>query len=129
MLSLLEEEAVQSPIRVTINKFFHKKLSIFALTIFILLFIFCFAGSAFTSGRELYRDPGQKDTAPGFGLLAVPGELKKTGIKDILEYIYDFFWNGNFDSVFYKYNIGKRTAYRMDVCRSCFIVSADNIVN
>ena len=82
-LSLLEEEAVQSPIRVTINKFFHKKLSITALTIFILLFIFCFAGSAFTSGRELYRDPGQKDTAPGFGLLAVPGELKKTGIKDI----------------------------------------------
>lgn len=82
-LSLMEEEAVQSPIRVTINKFFHKKLAIVALSLFIAIFAFCFVGSSFTEGGEMYMDIGQMDTAPGFGLMAVPRELKKNGIKKI----------------------------------------------
>ena len=82
-LSLMEEEAVQSPIRVTINKFFHKKLAIVALSLFIAIFAFCFVGSSFTEGGEMYMDIGQMDTAPGFGLMSVPRELKKNGIKKI----------------------------------------------
>lgn len=82
-LSLLEEEAVQSPIRVTLNKFFHKKLAIISLTVFVAVFAFCFIGSAFTEGEEMYMDIGQRDTAPGFNMLSVPGELKKNGIKKI----------------------------------------------
>mgnify|MGYP003310600541 CR=1 FL=1 len=79
----MEEEAVQSPIRVTINKFFHKRLAIIALSLFIAIFAFCFIGSAFTEGGEMYMDIGQMDTAPGFGLMAVPKELKKNGIQKI----------------------------------------------
>ncbi len=82
-LSLLEEEAVQSPIRVTINKFFHKKLAIISLAVFVAIFAFCFIGSAFTEGGEMYMDIGQKDTAPGFNLLSVPSELNKNGIAKI----------------------------------------------
>ncbi len=82
-LSLLEEEAIQSPIKVTISKFFHKKLAIIALSMFILIVGFCFVGSALTEGDEMFLDIGQRDTTPGLQLLGVPNELSKTGIKKI----------------------------------------------
>lgn len=82
-LSILEEEAVQSPLKVSIKKFFKKKLAIVGLIMFIFVFSFCFIGSIFVKEDIYYINKSQSNTSPGFGLMNAPSQLLKNGIKDM----------------------------------------------
>lgn len=82
-LSILEEEAVQSPLKVTVKKFFKNKLAITGLIVFISILLFTFGGSAFLKADIYLVNPTQADTSPGFKLMNVPKELKENGILDI----------------------------------------------
>ena len=82
-LSILEEEAVQSPLKVTVKKFFNNKLAITGLIVFIAILLFTFGGSSFIKADIYLVNPSQADTSPGFNLMNVPKQLKDNGILDI----------------------------------------------
>ncbi len=82
-LSALEEEAIQSPGRVIIKNFFGNRLAITGLVSFALILFMCFGLSLAFPIKLLESEPVVKNLQPGFGLLSIPSELKKEGIKMI----------------------------------------------
>lgn len=82
-LSALEEEAIQSPGRVIIKNFFNNRLAIIGLISFGLILSLCFGLSLVFPINLLESEPVVKNLQPGFGLLSIPSELKKEGIKMI----------------------------------------------
>jgi len=82
-MTIFEEEAVQSPLRVTAKKFFKNKMAIVGLTVFLGVLLFCFVGSIFIKADVFYINTTQGNTSPGFSLLDVPKGLKENGILDI----------------------------------------------
>ncbi|HPX84356.1 MAG TPA: ABC transporter permease subunit [Bacilli bacterium] len=82
-MTLLEEEAVQSPLKVTAKKFIKNKLAITGLVVFLSVILFCFVGSIFVKADIYYVNITQANTGPGFSLLSVPKELQANGILDI----------------------------------------------
>lgn len=82
-MTILEEEAVQSPLKVTAKKFIKNKLAIVGLTVFLSVLLFCFVGSIFVKADIYYVNKTQSNTSPGFSLLSVPKDLQENGILDI----------------------------------------------
>lgn len=75
-LSVLEEEALQSPFRMILNNFWSKKLSRIGLITFLIIFIFVMVGPYFVKIDLGYQDNTQMNVPPTFSLMKVPNELK-----------------------------------------------------
>ncbi len=82
-MTILEEEAVQSPLKVTAKKFVKNKLAIIGLSVFLAVLLFCFVGSLFIKADIYYVNKTQANISPGFSMLSVPDKLKENGILDI----------------------------------------------
>ncbi|MDD3191133.1 MAG: ABC transporter permease subunit [Bacilli bacterium] len=83
-LSMLEEEAVESPLKGATRKFFKNKLAIIGLIVFLAIFAFCFVGSIFIKDKEYrYLNITQRNISPGYQMMAVPKGLQENGILDI----------------------------------------------
>lgn len=76
-LSVLEEEALQGPVRTIIRNFFSKTLSRVGLFTFLAILIFVLIGPKFSPMDLSYQDNTQQHVAPGFHLMSVPKELQK----------------------------------------------------
>lgn len=84
--SVLEEEALQTPMKTIAKNFFRNKLGIFGLILFLAIFLFSFVGSAFTKVDFNYTELTVANTKPGRNYLKVPGALKNNAnsIKKIV---------------------------------------------
>ncbi len=82
-LSFAEEEALQSPGRMVLQNFLHKRTAMFGLVVFLLIFAFVMIGPIFMPIDLGYADASQANIAPGLNMMKVPSELKKTGVADI----------------------------------------------
>lgn len=76
-MSILEEEALQSPMRTIIKKFWSKGISRMAVIVFLLIFLAVMIGPIFLPIDLGYQDNTQQHVAPGLNMFAVPGELRK----------------------------------------------------
>ncbi len=75
-LSFMEEEALQSPLRTVVDNFLSKRLSVFGLIVFVLVFLFVMLGPIFVPIDLSYQDNTQLNVAPGYNMMKVPNELK-----------------------------------------------------
>ncbi len=75
-LSFAEEEALQSPLRMIIKKFFSNKLSRFGFIVFVLIFLFVMIGPYFFPIDLSYQDNTQANVPPGANMMQIPNELK-----------------------------------------------------
>lgn len=82
-LSILEEEQVQSPFHTIMKRFRSNKVSMFGLIVFLVMFLIVIIGPFFFKLDNSYSDTTQQNVAPGFTMLDIPAELKKTGVADI----------------------------------------------
>lgn len=74
-LSFAEEEALQSPLRMIIKKFFANKLSRFGFITFVLVFLFVMLGPYFVKIDLSHQDNTQLNVPPGYNMMRVPKEL------------------------------------------------------
>lgn len=81
-LSFLEEEALQSPFRTTVNNFRSNKLSMLGLIVFLLIFAFVMVGPAFFPLDLSYEDNTQANVAPGLNMMDVPQAMRGS-VRDI----------------------------------------------
>ena len=82
-LDIYAEEQLQSPFRVVVRNYFSKPLSVIALLLFIVIFLFVFIAPHFVT-----LDLGEQDStlvylAPGYDMMKYPSELEKNGVSDI----------------------------------------------
>lgn len=82
-LGLLEEEAVQSPMRTIINTYRENKIAMFALGLFIVIFIVMIVGPIVFPLDLSFSETSQQNIAPGLDMMDIPEALVKEGIKDI----------------------------------------------
>lgn len=75
-IDLLQEEALQSPLRTVVKNFVGNKLSMGALVIFILLFLIVLIGPIFMPINLNEKEETQTHVSPGLSLMDVPDELK-----------------------------------------------------
>lgn len=75
--NILEEEALQTPIKTIAKNFFRNKLGIFGLLLFACIFLFSFVGSALTRSDFNYTELTVANTRPGRNYLNVPSALRK----------------------------------------------------
>ncbi|MGI6696705.1 MAG: ABC transporter permease subunit [Christensenellales bacterium] len=76
-LSFMEEEALQSPMRLVLHNFFSKRLSRMGLAVFLLILLAVVIGPHFVPIDLSYQDNTQQHVAPGLNMLSIPDELKK----------------------------------------------------
>lgn len=81
--NILEEEAIESPIRSVIKKFFKNPLGVIGLIGFILLIVVVFVGSLVLPFDPYYASGAMKNIAPGTGYMDVPDQLLNDGVKHI----------------------------------------------
>lgn len=74
-LSVLEEEALQSPVKTVMRNFFSNRLARIGLFVFLAIFIFVMVGPLFWPIDLSYQDNTQQHVAPGLNMLSVPKEL------------------------------------------------------
>jgi len=75
-LSLVEEEQMESPLRIVINNFKDNKVAMTGLIVFILIFIFVMVGPYFFPIDLSFAESSQQNVAPGLDLMSVPKELQ-----------------------------------------------------
>ncbi|MDD4080335.1 MAG: ABC transporter permease subunit [Eubacteriales bacterium] len=80
-LSFMEEEALQSPLRTMADNFFARKLSVFGLVTFLLIFLFVMLGPIFVPIDLSYQDNTQMNVAPGMNMMSVPREIQGSLVK------------------------------------------------
>lgn len=76
-LSVLEEEALQSPFKTVARNFFANRLARMGLFVFLAIFIFVMVGPMIWRIDLSYQDNTQQHVAPGMNMLSVPEELAK----------------------------------------------------
>lgn len=81
-LNFMEEEQLQSPGRMMAQNFFHNKLGMTGLIIFLAIFLFVMIGPNFWVLDLSYQDNTQQNVPPGMNMLDVPAGLKGN-IRDI----------------------------------------------
>lgn len=81
-LSIFEEEKMQSPMKTALNNFYHNKLSMSCLVVFICIFLFCFILASIFPIDLSYTDTTQINVAPGFSMLKYPKSFNG-GFRDI----------------------------------------------
>lgn len=77
-LSVLEEEAVQSPLRTVVRNFFKNKAAVFGLVTFIGIFVAVFCLSALYPLDATYQDVTQQNVSPGFNMASLPAAMKQS---------------------------------------------------
>lgn len=75
-LSMLEEEAMQSPFRTVVRNFRENKIAMTGAVVLVLVFLACFIYPIFSPLDLTYQDPSQQNVPPGFGISNVPDGLK-----------------------------------------------------
>jgi peptide/nickel transport system permease protein len=81
-LSILEEEQMQSPMRIVISNFCSNKVSMTGLCVFLLIFLFTIIGPVFSPLDLSFSETSQANVAPGLDLMKVPKSLNGK-VKDI----------------------------------------------
>ena len=74
-LDFLAEEQVQSPLRSIIKRFFHNKIAVTGMVIFILMLGLVVIGPLFSPLDITYSDSTQQNVGPGYNMLSIPSEL------------------------------------------------------
>lgn len=82
-MSVLEEEALQTPTQTIIKNFMRNKLGVIGVISFILIMAFSFVGSQFRPINAYYQEPVMANIRPGYNYLKYPSQLVKEGVKDI----------------------------------------------
>ena len=82
-LNFQEEEALQSPTRVTIRNFFSRPTAVFGVVVFVLIFILVMVGPYYMPIDLGHSDSNLSNMAPGYSMMSVPKQMKKEGIADI----------------------------------------------
>jgi len=82
ILSVMEEEQLQSPFRTVLRNFRDNKVSMTALVVFILIFAMVLIAPFYLPLDLSYTDTSQQNVAPGLDLLKVPKSLNGK-VKDI----------------------------------------------
>lgn len=81
-LDIMQEEAIQSPLRTVIKNFVENKLAMTGLIVFILIFAIVLVGPYFYPISMNDREDTQINVAPGMNLMDIPDELAGN-IRDI----------------------------------------------
>ena len=82
-LSVLEEEALQTPTQTIIKNFIRTKLGVVGVVAFILILLFSFVGSELRPIDESYQEPALSNVRPGANYLKYPSAIVKEGVKEI----------------------------------------------
>lgn len=80
---LLKEEAITSPGKQIVKRFFSNKLGIIGLVGFLLIVGIVFIGSALMDFDPFYQQGVMKNIGTGSGYMNVPSKLKEEGIRKI----------------------------------------------
>ncbi len=75
-LSFLEEEALQSPLRLVMKNFWSRRISRVAVVLFGIILLIVVVGPRFLPVDLSYQDNTQIHAAPGYNMMKVPDELK-----------------------------------------------------
>lgn len=81
--ALLKEEAITSPGKQIVRRFFNNKLGVIGLVGFITIVLVVFIGSSFLEYDAYYQQGVMKNIGTGSGYMDVPSKLKEEGIKKI----------------------------------------------
>lgn len=82
-MSVLEEEALQTPTQTIIKNFIRTKLGVVGVIAFILILLFSFVGSQLRPIDESYQETALSNVRPGSNYLKYPSSIVKEGVKDI----------------------------------------------
>ena len=82
-LSILEEEAIQTPGQTILKNFLRNKLGVIGLIAFILIMAFSFVGSQLRPINLNYQETVMRNIRPGTNYLNYPSQLVREGVKDI----------------------------------------------
>ena len=74
-LTILEEEALQSPFRTVLKNFWARRISRVAVIIFLFILLFVVIGPLVLPIDLGYQDNTQQNVPPGFNMMSVPKEL------------------------------------------------------
>lgn len=83
-LSILEEEAIQTPFKTIMKNFFHNRLGVFGLILFIGFLLFSFVGSMISPISNTYIELTNGSLKPSTNYLSFPKSLDATHIKKIV---------------------------------------------
>lgn len=83
-MSVLEEEAIQTPLKTVLKNFSRNRLGMVGLLVFICFLLFAFVGSQVYPINMTYLELTNGDLPPGRGYLKVPGDVKGTDVKKIV---------------------------------------------
>lgn len=82
-MSVLEEEAIQTPLQTIIKNFMRNKLGMIGLVMFIGFLVFAFLGSYLYPIELTYTELPNANLAPGLNMLKVTSDVKADNVKDI----------------------------------------------
>lgn len=82
-LSVLEEEALQTPSQTVFKNFVRTRLGVVGVIAFILIMLFSFVGSQLRPIDESYQEPALSNIRPGANYLKYPAQIVKEGVKEI----------------------------------------------
>ncbi len=82
-LSVLEEEALQTPSQTVFKNFVRTRLGVVGVVAFILIMLFSFVGSQLRPIDESYQEPALSNIRPGANYLKYPAQIVKEGVKEI----------------------------------------------
>lgn len=74
-LTFLEEEALQSPLRMVMKNFWGRRISRVAVILFLLILLIVVIGPLLLPVDLSYQDNTQQNVAPGYNMMKVPKEL------------------------------------------------------
>ncbi len=83
-LSVLEEEAIQTPLKTILKNFFRNRLGVIGLIAFIALLLFAFLGSQVYPITTTYTELTNANIKPGRNYLDFPKDLKGSDVKKIV---------------------------------------------
>lgn len=72
----LAEEAVQTPLRTALQSFFARRMAVFGLFLFLLIFVLTFVLSALYPMDVTQQDVTQQDISPGFDMARLPAAMQ-----------------------------------------------------
>lgn len=83
-MSVLEEEAIQTPLKTILKNFTRNRLGMIGLFVFVLFLLFAFGGSKLYPISLTYIELTNGDLPPGRGYLNYPKDLKAQDVKKIV---------------------------------------------
>ncbi|NLW52042.1 MAG: ABC transporter permease subunit [Tissierellia bacterium] len=81
--TLLKEEAITSPAKQIVKRFFQNKLGVIGLVGFLAIVLTVFIGSSLLKYDAYYSQGVMKNIGTGSGYMNIPNQLEKEGIKKI----------------------------------------------